>query len=216
MAHWQPRERDRSHEAAVAGGGPVLSPGFDGLARVREARVHEVLSGDADESFPKALAAGEPADTLAAATAMAAVRACAVLPGLRQVHGVLVARAMLEAASVPGLDVRGPLIDAARFVGEGWGSGLRSGRLPDALAARAFEPEASPPGESLEQLAAAGAPLDLTLSWGHPLRLVDAALALRERLADAGSGWLEAAVAASSQTWPKSKRPWLSARGGHV
>ena len=86
------------------------------------------------------------------------------------------------------------MIDAARFVGEGWGSGLRSGRLPDALAARAFEPEASPPGLP----AGAGAPHEALQAR---LRSLAAYLGGRVRLWQAHMGGCESGDLVAQLPW---------------
>ncbi len=226
VAHWTPPEREARPPARSPASGPAPEPGttapplpssgVERAARVSEARVREVLAGEAEETFAAALDDGEPPIELAAAAAVAAARACAVMAGLRQVHGVTVSRALLEAVTVEGLDVRPAVLGAARFVADGWRAALASGRVAGRLRDPRRHRPISPDDATSEVYARLAAPLELTLSWGHPLKLVDACRDLAQRLPEDQHEWLTSALEGSSRTWPESKRPWLQVGGRHV
>ncbi len=141
---------------------------------------------------------------LSVSTVELACRIVVACPRPRQVAGLGVARAALEAVSLGAVEAAAP---AARFVAWGWRLASAQGRVRETLHQRlAAEPPR--PQESLEELAAAAARKELTQTWGAPLQVVLDAVELTPVVPGSVRPWLSAAAAAHRGTWPAWERPW--------
>lgn len=213
LRHWIPWELG---PPLAAGGplGPEEARQLDSASspsELAEAVANLLLQGQGVEAVQRALATSESTQAVADGLLRAACRVFSALPELRQLHGVTVGRAVVEAVLRRGAPADPALILLANFIGEGWSLALKSGRvLPEHSSRRLGSP--GPPGEA--QLAVGLCQREATPNFGHLIKLVEASQGLGGLMeAEAASGWAAEVLRAASRKATPWRRVWATVSG---
>jgi len=173
-----------------------------------ESIANAVLAGCGPSFVSSALAAGVSSSTIVEGITQAACHVFSALPELRQLHGVTVSRAVGEGVLFHRASPRVALVELARFVGLGWSSAQRSGRiLPGREVSHLIEP-----GLDFDpEISLLLCQREATPNFGHLIKLVDAASALPALMSPGlGERWAGEVLRAASRKATPYRRVWAT------